>query len=38
MNWFDLSFFGVIGVSIVAGFIQSYFLNLIQVFLTGLLM
>ena len=25
MNWFDLSFFGAIGVSIVASFIQSYF-------------
>ena len=25
MDWFDLSFFGVIGVSIVASFIQSYF-------------
>ena len=25
MNWFDLSFVGAIGVSIVASFIQSYF-------------
>jgi len=38
MDWFDLSFFGVIGVSLVASFIQSYILGLILAFLTGLLM
>tara|TARA_Y100000758_G_C15950825_1_gene385848 strand:- start:34 stop:402 length:369 start_codon:yes stop_codon:yes gene_type:complete len=38
MSWFDLGFFEVVGVSFVAGIIQSFVIQLVATFLVGLLM